>query len=81
MARDIAKVYESILRMLSTVERRDREALALTWSRRDFAYELTMWVNSHIVATSSDERSVRIYAKLCGCSPKEMRKTFIQDNR
>ena len=79
--RDIKKVYEAIKRLLDAEEKESLENSASFWAPESFPYGLTMWVNGHIVPDSRSEKSVRIYAHLCGCSPKEMRETFIQDNR
>lgn len=79
MARDIKKVYDKVMKNLSNNLKKKLENDSSFWAPESFAYQLTMWVNGHVTPDSTSERSVKVYAALCGCTTAEMKENFIKN--
>jgi len=50
------------------------------WAPEAIWHKLSEYVNRYVVADSTDETSVAVYAILCDCSKDEMRARFKADN-
>ena len=79
MARNAKKVYENVKKSLPNKLKDKLEDDSSFWAPESFLYQLTMWVNNYIKPDSTSDESVRTYAALLGCTPREMRREFIRN--
>lgn len=79
MARDFIKVYKKIIKVAPVELAEVLKDKIQFWAPEVVWQNLSMYVNKYVQPDSTNKTAVAVYAALCGCTKREMRKRFISD--